>query len=622
MNARRIDQRSILANLDERSVSEAARRESRNREKFLPPLSTFRWWARRTGAVNEAILDSAATYFGKTTLDVVDPFAGGGTIPLVALKAGHNVYAQDLNPWAVAGIRRMLTLPRSKDLWEAHQRLDVLAAPLLEAAYGTTMRDGRPASLVHTYRVAVGVCTDCGISQRQFPYSLLTLKYRKERKRAEAFLACGAGHVFEGDATIVNSCPYCGLKVDPDAIFTPRRKITCSSCGITESLSSRASQGWYWEPVLVERATGSEREFDLPSVEEVQQAEFGWDPVSSLPPIPAGAETSVLLRHGYKYWSDLYPKRQQVVTESLLKLCDEASEDPDVVAAVRMAIVGTAEFAGYLCRWDRFYLKCNDATAGHRFNFSTFVPELNVWGAGLVGRGTVTRRIKSMAVASDWFEREVVQSSNGSSGTAGALTVNCGDSAQMSGAQDEAFDLVITDPPYHDDVHYGELSLLFRAWAGLPMDDLEGEASTNKARGVNSSPAEYSASLVRIFQECRRVLHADGRLIFSYANRNLEAWRALFEALESAGFWPVACISVHSENETDFKKRDVGSCVEDLLMEFSPSPVGSNARAIGSVADDDSMREVLSLFSQVGFLQRGLPAVRKVTAGHLRPQRI
>lgn len=31
-------------------------------------------------------------------------------------------------------------------------------------------------------------------------------------------------------------------------------------------------------------------------------------------------------------------------------------------------------------------------------------------------------------------------------------------------------DAVVTDPPHHDDVHYGERSLPFRAWAGLHTD--------------------------------------------------------------------------------------------------------------------------------------------------------
>ena len=68
---------SVLSSIDQFEVSELSRRESRNRETHLPPLSTFRWWARRTGAVNEAILEAAKSVFGSGRLNVLDPFAGG-----------------------------------------------------------------------------------------------------------------------------------------------------------------------------------------------------------------------------------------------------------------------------------------------------------------------------------------------------------------------------------------------------------------------------------------------------------------------------------------------------------------------------------------------------------------
>ncbi|HEX3608600.1 MAG TPA: hypothetical protein VHU14_02840, partial [Solirubrobacterales bacterium] len=342
---------SILALLDPSVVSEAARRESRNREVHLPPLSTFRWWARRTGAVNAAVLDAATQAFGGEVLDVLDPFVGGGTIPLVALQAGHRVHARDVNPWAVTGVKQMLDLPKPMELEAAYEVLGELAADTLREAYATRMADGEPGTLAHTFRVAVGQCSACGATQRQFPYSLLTLLQRRERKRPEAILACPAGHVFEGRTDEVQDCPACGRPTDPDAFYTPRRFVECPECNQRERLSDRVAAGpWSWEVVLVERACEGRREFDLPTKREIRQAEKGWEPVRMLGVIPYGAETKVLLRHGFQSWEDLYPDRQRVVTESLLDLAAEASDDPRVTSALRMAIIGTTEFAGFLNR--------------------------------------------------------------------------------------------------------------------------------------------------------------------------------------------------------------------------------------------------------------------------------
>lgn len=584
---------SILAMLDPEAVSEAARRESRNREVHLPPLSTFRWWARRTGAVNSAVLDAARPALGKDRLDVLDPFAGGGTIPLVALRAGHRVHARDLNPWAAAGMQQMLDLPRRDELESAYAVLGELAADTLRKAYATSMSDGEPATLAHAFRVAIGRCSACGAAQRQFPYSLLTLLSRKERERPECILACPAGHVFEGRTDRHCSCPTCERVTDPTALYTPRRYVTCSECGHSERLSDRAAaDGWGWELVLVERAGAKRREFAVPTDAEARQASDGWEPQRNLGEIPQGAETNVLLRHGFARWQDLYPSRQRVVTETLLDLAAEASDDASVVGALRMAILGTAEFAGHLCRWDRFYLKCNDATAGHRFNFTTFAPEPNVWGAGSIGRGTVTRRVRSMSRAAEWLEENVADPD---------VQVECGDSAEIDARAN--FDLILTDPPYHDDVHYGELSLLFRGWAGLSMDPLEGEAATNVAVGLNADGASYSSSLSRVLAACHGALRPGGRLVFSYANHEPGAWVALFAALQRAGFSAVACVSVHSENETDFKKRGVRSCTEDLLMELSREPFAEGGGICGETPDDLFILTVMRLFEQVGFLE-------------------
>jgi putative DNA methylase len=122
-------------------------------------------------------------------------------------------------------------------------------------------------------------------------------------------------------------------------------------------------------------------------------ANKGWSDDARLGAIPQGQETRVLLRHGFTQWDDLYPGRQHHVTTQLLALAADASDDPAVVRALRLAIIGSAEMAGLLSRWDRFYLKSYESMAGHRFNFTTFAAEPNVWGALASGRGSVSRRV-------------------------------------------------------------------------------------------------------------------------------------------------------------------------------------------------------------------------------------
>ena len=609
-------QMSFLEDLDAQRVSAAARKEARNREVHLPPISAFRWWARRTESVNGAILDAFHTP-GAPPLLVVDPFAGGGTIPLAAVRRGHRVVAQDLNPWAAHGLASMFSLPPADEIEAAVELLYQQAAPFLQAAYRTTFSDGEPAQLSHTFRVATAECEGCQETLRLFPYAMMSLKERKERGGDAALIACPAGHLFQGSKKRPATCPTCERGVDPAARYTRRRKITCYACAHENGLSALASSGtWDWQVALVERTKSGKRELGLPTNEEIRQAEASsWRPKRELGAIPAGQESQVLLRHGFRSWEDLYPQRQHAVLEHLLDLVDGLGGVSDRAReALRLALWGTIEMAGHLSRWDRWYLKSYEGMAGHRFNFTTLAVEPNVWGSRTAGRGTFIRRIRQLTRAAHWLEEEAgaplgVEFQGPDERIRRALSrevqvrVAEGDSAHLALAADEA-DLVLTDPPYHDDVQYGELSLPFRAWAGLDTARLAGEAVVNGG----GHAIGYRTLLERIFKDCRRVLKPDGHLVFSYANREPKAWADVFAALQDAGFHASGFTIVHSENETDSAKRGVRACALDLIMDLTPEvgPEGGSwtppAEEEPEGEEHDFLRLVGRWFSRVGGL--------------------
>lgn len=604
---------SPLRHLNPALVSEAAKTESRNREVHLPPVSTYRWWARRTAAVNGAVIDAVAKDM-PGRLVIADIFAGGGVIPLAAVMRGHQVYAQDLNPWAVFGLSAMLGLPDPDALREAAATLEQWIRTQVQHAYGTTMSDGEPGLVSHTFRVATAECTRCGRRARLYPHALVSLTTRRERKLSEAFLACPSGHLFLGDIRIVQPCPHCGAATDPDAAYTRGRSVSCS-CGHIERLHDRTST-WQWEVVLVERSRRGHRELALPTAAETAvAAESSWTPTRDLGAIPPGQETRVLLRHGFTRWNQIYPGRQRALLEQLLDKAARCSPDPAVNNAVTAAVIGSAEMAGHLSRWDRFYLKSYESMAGHRFNLTTFAAEPNVWGTPKSGRGTVLRRMNQLVKAATWLH----------DGTGKTLAMDGPRKTQDQAAGPRPFEedvrvvegsseklllapgtvsLVLTDPPYHDDVQYGELSLPFRAWARLADHELTGDAVVNAATGQLVNDGAYEHLLARIFAEVRKVLRTDGHLIFSYANRTPGAWIALFAALQQAGLHACGCEIVHSENETDHSKRGVRACTLDLIMDLTVTAVSAphapTARVLGE--EGDFLRTVAATFLRVGQL--------------------
>lgn len=579
---------SILSRLDQEAVSQQVQIESRNREVHLPPVSVYRWWARRTAAVNGAILDAAVeTLDAGDRLFFADPFAGGGVIPMAALSRGHRVYAQDLNPWVAEGLATALALPSEEEIKRAGANLIVLLRPLAQEAYGTTFEDGHVANISQTFRVAVGACTNCSYEQRLYPHALVTLLQRKDRKLEKrenntAYLACPNGHLFRGTRHEISKCPDCQTPTDPKAVYLPKRINTCLCCSHQESLNQIAAvSGLGWEIVLVERSFNATREIGPPTVAERRQADcHKWTCKRDRRDIPDVHETRVLRRHGFKSWNDIYTKRQRRVMEKTLALIDALTTAKSVKRALRMAALGTAEMAGHLSRWDRYYLKSYESMASHRFNFTTFTTEPNVLGLNAHGRGSLVKRLAGLRKAAKWLEEQNINFY--SSGPIHAnkrirrrvsnagLNVVCGSSERMLFG-DKTVDLILTDPPYHDDVEYHELSLPFRAWAELPLERPATEAGAIPHSRELTGQKSYREQLIPIFLEFKRVLKPSGRLVFSYANRQPAAWVNLFAALKTAKLSPLGFTIVHSENDTETSKRRGRSCNLDLVLELVPA---------------------------------------------------
>ena len=579
---------------------------------------------------------------------VSDPFAGGGVIPLAAVMRGHSVYAQDLNPWAATGLAAMLALPEPDALREGIAALTQRVIAPVEAAYGTVLSDGTQGHVSHTFRVAAAPCTRCGVRQRLFPHALVSLLSRVERNRPEAFLACPNGHLFEGVREGKQRCPTCSELTDPTTAYTPRRVVTCP-CGQQDRLEVRADGGGLdWDVVLVERVGGGRRELALPTPGELAAAAAAHArPARSLGAIPLGQETGVLLRHGFSRWEDLYPRRQHAMVEHLLELTNGCSQDERVVAALRLAVVGSTEMAGLLSRWDRYYLKSYESMAGHRFNFTTLPVEPNAWGTTTSGRGTTLRRLVQLVKAAEWMQaqtgRRLVVQGPVSAASASVLPLVGEDvdgaalerpdilvvagSSQRQLLPSGSVDLVLTDPPYHDDVQYGELSLPLQAWAGLATPESAGDAVVNRATGQLVAEGSYTALLTSIFRESARLLRPEGHLVFSYANRDPRAWVQLFDALQSAGLRAAGCAVVHSENETDHAKRGVRACTLDLLLDLVPVsalPLVQHQPPAAAGQEQEFLALVASYALKIGELRPGWQSDfldEAAAEEFLRPQR-
>ena len=280
--------------------------------------------------------------------------------------------------------------------------------------------------------------------------------------------------------------------------------------------------------------------------------------------------------------------------------------------------------AGHLSRWDRYYLKPYEAMAGHRFNITLLGSEPHVWGVPGAGRGTVARRLQGLAKAAAWLAARVetpmrIQGPIPARSRRTALSKQITARIVTGGSQRmvlpaSSVDLVLTDPPYHDDIQYDELSLLLRAWRGLGNDRLVGEAVATGKQGRNREGKDYRQLLSQVFSEVRRVLRPTGHLLLSYANRNPRAWADLFAALQQTGFQAIGHTIVHSENEHDYTKRAVRACTLDFLLDLIPQRGHPTTYAhpaqdeSTTSCEEDFLALVAGWAAQVGHLQDGWEA--------------
>jgi putative DNA methylase len=599
----------LLTRVDWAAVEELVRIQQRNREVHTPPISLFRWWARRPHALVGALLD-AAQEIASEPLTVSDPFSGGGTVAVEAARRGFDVYAQDLHPWAINGLRSVLEEVAVDELEEA-------AAAVLSAVKGERERFyGRCCSVHGRSEVLTALwvrrvsCPSCSADVFLYPYSYVTRASR----------AANETHGWWG-------CASCGA-VTRSSLKARERRCTCcrrrlgdSSHALLENRRARCPDRQCrhefepllltpnWQIVLVQRRCHDEAgpfvHFDRPSGSEMEQAtrSVGKSPASLCAAIPVGLETTVLRRAGFKSWADLYVPRQ---LESLLAVSEAINALPhstQIKNRLRLALCGASEMAGRVSRWDRHYPKAYEATANHRFAVTGLSAEVNLLADR--GRGVLKRRFTASARAARWRSEEIPTSvslrrrrNDGRRIEVDGTLLAIGSSVRQLVSRGSV-DLVLTDPPYFDDVQYAELAGLFLAWSrtvGLIANsvelDLAAEAVANTRRGTGVE--EYRELLTAILGETRRSLTEDGRVILTYHNTDLRAWWALGRALRDAGLGIYGIAAVHAENDADHSKRGRRSFMRDLVIEARAGNGLREPVQAGSAVTDGESGELLS----------------------------
>lgn len=564
---------SMLSAVPWGRLSRAVQREQVNRENHAPVVSSFRWWARRSHSVMGAILDAARDTFGDDFV-VADPFSGGGTVTFEAARRGLTAYAQDLYPWAADGLAAALA---PTDV----EQFDVAAATLLTALapHRSKYRTPDGEELTHVLRVRVGRCPGCKCTLHLFPEYLVSRGSRglKERHAYFGCTSCGGMTRARVDAQRFR-CAACDIRHD-----TTRGTKCCPHCRKQFELADALTLPSHWKAVLVQQltTTGDRARAQLRVVTpqdpvDVPNAAKAHRILSR--DIEDGIETRRLGRMGFTCWGDLYSVRQAEILLDALGQIRQMPYQEAVRNRLAFAVMGCSETPAFLSRWDRFALKPFEGLANHRYAYSTLVVETNPLSS--VGRGTLHRRLIAAKKSLTWLSAEcnelpqvqqVPATSRKVRPRRGRVVIATGSSTAQP-VPNDAVSLVLSDPPYLGDVQYGELARLFHVWLSIykdsPMPDEAEEAVPNSARGTDC--AFFRDTISVCLSESHRTLAADGRLVLTFHNKRLIAWKMLAEALHAAEFDVCSIAVVRAESAVDLCKRNVNSMLHDLVVECRP----------------------------------------------------
>lgn len=136
--------------------------------------------------------------------------------------------------------------------------------------------------------------------------------------------------------------------------------------------------------------------------------------------------------------------------------------------------------------------------------------------------------------------------------------IQCISSTDLAIHEKSSIDLVITDPPFGNNVQYAELADFFYVWLRLALKDKYTqfvpeltpkvlEAVDNPVRNPENPQAFYQQLLTAIWKECHRILKPSGILAFTFHHSEDEPWVSVLESLFEAGFYLEAAYPIRSD---------------------------------------------------------------------------
>ncbi len=565
---------------------------------------------------------------------ILDPFAGGGTIPLEAQRLGLEAHASDLNPVAVLINKALIEIP-SKFAGRppvfprvAAERLHWEGATGLAAdvrAYGEWMRgearrriggcypeatldDGAKATVIAWIWARTVTCPNpaCGIEM-----PLVSSWWLGKKKGKEAWIqpviiadfgaACGKRVEFE----IGHSAAGPSIA----STMSGRQGAACVACGAVvskEHIKAEGTAGRMGATLMAVVAEGYRQRIYLAATPEhvnaavvdrpddVPDQELGYDPRALWTPL-----------YGLTRFSDLFTNRQLLALSTFSDLVMEARER--VLCDARAAGVpagprlesGGADGEGYADAVATYLGFSVSRLADYGSSISTWMPDPKNEGL----RNTFARQ--AIPMAWDYAEANPFSDASGNfgfmvRGIVRAVDMLLGGTAPVV-RQNDAVDaasaaaLVSTDPPYYDNIGYSDLSDFFYVWLRRSLRSVHPEllstmlvpkaeelvANPYRHNGKDGAKEFFEDGFRRVFARAREMALPDYPITVYYAFKQSDSgddgtastgWETLLDGMIHSGWAITATWPMRSERGGRMISVGTNALASSIVLALRPRP--------------------------------------------------
>ena len=552
---------------------------------------------------------------------ILDPFAGGGAIPLEALRLGCEVYASDYNPVAVLIEKCTIEYPQkygkltkkkndnSESLFDSEgEYKNILIEDVkkwgnwilkeTKNEIGKFYPDEKDGSIIVGYIWARTVpCQNpnCGAIiplMRQYWLAKKTnvkiSLYPYVKNKEVKFKIVGNGY---------ENIP---VSFDPIKGTVSRAIVTCLVCGSTIEASStrklfqqgKASQKLIAVVSQKKGRTGknyrianekdkdlfNEAEKYLEKKRKTLTEEWGIDPVPNeeLPPI--GTLGFRIQRYDMNTWGDLFNSRQKLllitfiekirkVIDKLKKTSNQEEYKKAIISYLSLALDRVADYSSMLCVLN---------STGGRGVVHTFGRQALPMCWDYIESNPFNSLAAGWEIGCLKNEKWIENASRISNKNINIMQ----NSATNLPFSDNYFDAVFTDPPYYDNVPYSYLSDFFYVWLKRSLSDIypdlfstpltpkknEIVAYSNGQDGYEGGKIFFEEMLKKSFQEIFRVLRTKGIAVIVYAHKSTEGWETLVNSLLDSGLVITGAWPINTEMEGRMRAQESAALASSIYI--------------------------------------------------------